>query len=61
VWRARDTRLDRSVAVKFSREAFAERFAREARTLAKVEHPNIATLHDVGPDYLVMQLVEGRP
>jgi len=61
VWRARDTRLDRSVAVKFSRQAFAERFAREARTLAHVDHPNIATLYDVGPDYLVMQLVEGAP
>jgi len=61
VWRARDTRLDRAVAVKFSSVQFSERFAEEARTIAQLAHPHIATLFDVGPDYLVMELVEGAP
>jgi Tol biopolymer transport system component/tRNA A-37 threonylcarbamoyl transferase component Bud32 len=59
VFRARDTRLDRTVAVKVSLERFSDRFAREARAIASLNHPNICTLHDVGPDYLVMELVEG--
>ena len=59
VYKARDTRLDRTVAVKVSREKFSERFEREARVIASLNHPNICTLHDVGPNYLVMELVEG--
>src|SRR5258705_8866137 len=59
VWKARDTRLDRIVAVKISKEQFSERFEREARAVAALNHPNICTLHDVGPNYLVMELVEG--
>ena len=59
VWQARDTRLQRDVAVKVSAEQFSERFEREARVIASLNHPNICTLHDVGPDYLVMELVEG--
>ena len=59
VWQARDTRLKRDVAVKVSAEQFSERFEREARVIASLNHPNICTLHDVGPDYLVMELVEG--
>ena len=59
VWRARDTRLNRTVAIKFSHEQFSERFEREARAVAALNHPNICTLHDVGPNYLVMELVEG--
>src|SRR3974390_1957249 len=59
VYRARDPRLGRDVAIKVSAEAFGERFEREARTIASLNHPNICTLHDVGPDYLVMELVEG--
>src|SRR6059036_2413113 len=59
VWKARDTRLNRIVAVKFSQAQFSERFAREARAVAALNHPNICTLHDVGPNYLVMELVEG--
>src|SRR5437667_6463780 len=59
VYRARDTRLDRLVAVKVSAERFGERFEREARAVAALNHPNICTLHDVGPNYLVMELVEG--
>jgi serine/threonine protein kinase/Tol biopolymer transport system component len=61
VWKARDTRLDRVVAVKFSHAGFSDRFQREARAIAALNHPNIATLYDVGPDYLVMEYVEGAP
>src|SRR5262250_1010173 len=59
VYRARDTRLGRDVAIKVSHEQFTERFEREARAVATLNHPNICTLHDVGPNYLVMELVEG--
>jgi serine/threonine protein kinase len=61
VYKARDTRLDRTVAVKVSKEAFSERFEREARAAAALNHPNICQLYDVGPDYLVMEFVEGAP
>jgi len=60
VYRATDTRLGRDVAIKFSAERFSERFEREARAIAALNHPNICTLYDVGPDYLVMELVEGE-
>ena len=60
VFKARDTRLDRVVALKTSREQFTDRFAREARAAAALNHPHIATLHDVGADYLVMEFVEGE-
>jgi serine/threonine protein kinase/Tfp pilus assembly protein PilF len=61
VYKARDTRLDRVVAVKVSKEQFSERFEREARTVAALNHPNVCTMHDVGPNYLVMEYVEGEP
>ena len=60
VFRAIDTRLGRSVAIKTTREQFSARFEREARVIASLNHPNICTLHDVGPNYLVMELVEGE-
>jgi len=60
VYKARDRRLDRIVAIKVSRDQFTERFEREARAIAALNHPNICTLHDVGPNYLVMELVEGQ-
>jgi serine/threonine-protein kinase len=60
VYRARDTRLDREVAIKFSKDQFSERFEREARAVAALNHPNICQLYDVGPNYLVMELVEGE-
>ena len=60
VFRGFDTRLDRVVAIKTSREQFSDRFAREARTIAQLNHPHICTLYDVGPTYLVMELVEGE-
>src|SRR6266581_2174996 len=59
VYRARDTRLDRIVAVKLCAEQFNERFEREARAVAALNHPNICTLYDVGPNYLVMEYIEG--
>ena len=60
VWKARDTRLDRVVAIKVSKEKFSERFEREARAVAALNHPHICTLHDVGPNYLVMEYIEGQ-
>jgi eukaryotic-like serine/threonine-protein kinase len=60
VYKARDTRLDRIVAVKVSLEKFSERFEREARAVAALNQPNICTLHDVEPNYLVMEYIEGK-
>jgi len=66
VWRGRDTRLDRSVAIKILPAEFAEnaqfkiRFEREAKTISQLNHPNICTLYDVGDGYLVMELLEGE-
>src|SRR5579875_702740 len=59
VYRAHDPRLGRDVALKLSREQFSERFEREVRSVAALSHPNICTIHDVGPNYYVMELVEG--
>jgi predicted Ser/Thr protein kinase len=61
VYRATDTRLHRAVAIKVSAARFSERFEREARVIASLNHPNICQLHDVGPNYLVMEFVEGEP
>jgi len=61
VWEARDTRLDRIVAIKTSSAKFSERFEREARAIASLNHPNVCTLYHVGPDYLVMEYIEGTP
>ncbi len=61
VWKARDTRLNRTVAIKISQQQFSERFEREARSIAALNHPNICALYDVGPDYLVMEYVDGSP
>ena len=60
VYRARDTRLDRTVAIKVCKEQFTERFERKARAIAALNHPNICALYDVGPNYLVMEYVEGE-
>ena len=70
VYRARDTRLDRTVAIKILPEAlaadpqFRERFDREARAVSSLNHPHICTLHDVGrqdgADFLVMEFLEGE-
>jgi eukaryotic-like serine/threonine-protein kinase len=60
VFRAIDTRLGRAVAIKKTRQQFSARFEREARAISSLNHPNICTLHDVGPDFLVMELLEGE-
>jgi len=60
VFRATDTRLGRAVALKTAREQFSDRFEREARAISALNHPNVCTLYDVGPNYLVMELVEGE-
>jgi serine/threonine protein kinase len=61
VYKARDTRLDRTVAIKIAKEQFSERFEREACAVAALNHAHICHLYDVGPNYLVMELVEGTP
>src|SRR5437763_2511384 len=61
VFKARDTRLGRTVAIKVSAGRFTDRFEREARAVAALSHPNICTLFDVGPDYLVMEYIDGKP
>ena len=60
VYRAVDTRLDRYVAIKISREQFSARFDVEAKAISSLNHPNICTLYDVGQNYLVTELVEGE-
>jgi serine/threonine protein kinase len=60
VFRAVDTRLGRAVAIKITHDQFSARFEREARAIAALNHPDICTLYDVGPNYLVMELVEGE-
>jgi serine/threonine protein kinase len=59
VWKARDPRLGREVAIKVSAQQFTDRFEREARAIAALNHSNICTLYDVGPNYLVMEFVAG--
>ena len=60
VYRAVDTRLGRKVAIKICAQQFSGRFEREARAISSLNHPHICTLYDVGPNYLVMELVEGE-
>jgi eukaryotic-like serine/threonine-protein kinase len=60
VYKARDTRLGRDVAIKISNERFSDRFEREAKSIAALNHPNICQLYDVGPNYLVMELIDGK-
>jgi predicted Ser/Thr protein kinase len=61
VWKARDSRLNRTVAIKVSKEQFSARFEQEARAVAALNHPHICQVYDVGPDYLVMEFIEGAP
>jgi Tol biopolymer transport system component/tRNA A-37 threonylcarbamoyl transferase component Bud32 len=61
VYKARDTRLDRMVAVKVSKAKYSQRSEREARAVASLNHPHVCQLYDVGPNYLVMEFVEGQP
>ena len=61
VYKARDPRLGRTVAVKVAQSDFGERFAREARAIAALSHPNVCQIYDVGPNYFVMEYIEGSP
>jgi eukaryotic-like serine/threonine-protein kinase len=61
VYKARDPRLNRDVAIKISRTEFDERFEREAKACAALNHPHICQIYDVGPNYLVMEYLEGAP
>jgi hypothetical protein len=61
VYKARDVRLDRLVAIKISSEKFSPRFELKARAMAALNHLHICQLYDIGPDYLVMEYVEGSP
>jgi eukaryotic-like serine/threonine-protein kinase len=61
VYKARDSRLERSVAIKVAKDEFSERFEREARAVAALNHPHVCQLYDIGPNYLVMEYVEGAP
>ena len=60
VFEAEDTRLGRKVAIKILHQEYRDRFQREARAIAALNHPNVCTVHDVGPDYLVMELIAGE-
>src|SRR5512141_2692558 len=60
VYRAHDSRLNRDVAIKVSAAQFSERFEREAKAIAALNHPNICQIYDVGPNYLVMEYIEGE-
>jgi eukaryotic-like serine/threonine-protein kinase len=60
VFRAVDTRLGRAVAIKIVDQQFLARFEREARAISSLNHPHICTLYDIGPNYLVMELLEGE-
>jgi TolB-like protein/predicted Ser/Thr protein kinase len=60
VYKAFDPRLHREIAIKIAAERFSERFDREVRAIATLNHPNICTIHDVGPNYLVTELVDGE-
>src|SRR3954466_8254705 len=59
VWKARDTRLNRIVAVKRLTEQHTGRFQQEARAIASLNHPHICQIYDVGADYLVLEFIEG--
>src|SRR5262245_49322464 len=61
VYSASDTRLHRTVAVKVSSGQFSERFEREARAVAALNHSHICQIYDVGPNYLVMEYIDGLP
>src|ERR1700691_356646 len=61
VYKARDLRLNRVVAIKRLKGQHTARFEQEAHAIAALNHPNICQIHDIGPDYLVMEYVEGKP
>ena len=60
VWKAHDTRLARTVAIKRLRASHLDRFQQEARAISALNHPNICQIYDVGPDYLVLEYIDGQ-
>src|ERR1051326_3329039 len=60
VYKARDPRLNRIVAIKVSNDRFTERSQREARAIAAFNHPRTCQIYDVGPNYMVMEYIQGR-
>jgi serine/threonine-protein kinase len=61
VYKARDTRLNRTVAIKRLTARHTARFEQEARAIAALSHPHICQIYDIGPDYLVLEYIEGQP
>jgi len=61
VYKARDPRLKRDVAIKQLKGQHTARFQQEAHAIAALNHPNICQIYDIGPDYLVMEYIEGKP
>jgi TolB-like protein/predicted Ser/Thr protein kinase len=61
VWKARDTRLGRIVAIKRLKYEYNARFETEARAIAALNHPHVCQIYDIGPNYLVLEYVEGAP
>jgi serine/threonine-protein kinase len=61
VWKARDTRLQRTVAIKRVRRVHQDRFEQEARAISALNHPNVCQIYDLGPDFLVLEYIEGQP
>ncbi len=61
VFKAHDSRLDRVVALKQLNGEHSRRFRQEARAIAALNHPNICQIYDVGPDFLIMEYIEGTP
>ena len=61
VYRARDPRLNRDVAIKQLKGSCGARFEQEARAIAALNHPHICQIYDIGPDYLVLECLEGAP
>src|SRR5688500_20385401 len=61
VWKARDTRLGRLVAIKRTRGRHSALFEHEARAIASLNHPHICQLYDIGPGYLVLEYIDGAP
>ena len=55
VWKAHDTRLNRTVAIKRLKGRQTERFEQEARSITALNHPHICQIFDIGPDYLVLE------
>lgn len=61
VRKARDARLNRVVAIKRLKGPHNQRFEQEAQSIAAMNHPHICQIYDVGPDYLVLEYIEGAP